>query len=110
MLQVYMAAESSDASEDVQGSSDSEDADMADEEEDLPRYSRRNRALVQRYSPKAAQEGTFNVGLKRRRSIAEQVPNSSAHARVQLSSRQVCCRGLCCDSWPCEQVRFRLKS
>lgn len=74
---------------------------MADEEEDLPRYSRRNRALVQRYSPKGAQEGTFNVGLNCRRSIAEQVPNSSASARMQLSSRLVCCYRLCCDSRRC---------
>ena len=38
-----------------------------------PRYSTRNRSIVQRYSPKAGQAGDFTVGSKRRRSIAEQV-------------------------------------
>ena len=53
--------------------SDSEDADLAEEEEDFRRFSTRTRSLVQRYSPKAGQAGAFAVGSKRRRSIAEQV-------------------------------------
>lgn len=56
-------------------SSESEDADLAEEEEDMDfrRYSLRNRALAQRYSPKGGEAGAFAVGLKRRRSIIEQV-------------------------------------
>lgn len=53
--------------------SDSEDADLAEDEEDFRRYSTRKRSLVQRYSPKPGQAGAFAVGSKRRRSIAEQV-------------------------------------
>ena len=70
--------------EDEEAESDSEDADLdADlegEEAEIvlrPRYSTRNRSIVQRYSPKAGQAGDFTVGSKRRRSIAEQVQPSS---------------------------------
>ena len=48
-----------------------------EEAEGLRRYSLRDRsrALVQRYSPRAGAGGAFSVGLKRRRSIVEQVPS-----------------------------------
>ena len=62
--------------------SESEDDMEAEEEaEGLRRYSLRDRsrALVQRYSPCAGAAGAFSIGLKRRRSIVEQV---SAHAPV----------------------------
>ena len=67
------------------------DDDMEEEEEEggLRRYSLRDRsrALVQRYSPRAGAAGAFSVGLKRRRSIVEQVPS---HARVAGLGIRLC--------------------
>ena len=72
---------------------------MAEEEEEaegLRRYSLRDRsrALVQRYSPRAGAGGAFSVGLKRRRSIAEQVgwPMPESHHQNLNARLRLCFR------------------
>ena len=75
---VHSSQDDSGEEEDSSGSDD----DMEEEEaEGVRRYSLRDRSrvLVQRYSPRAGASGAFSVGLKRRRSIVEQV---ARHARV----------------------------
>ena len=64
-----------DSGEEEESSEGEDDMEAEEEEEGLRRYSLRDRsrALVQRYSPRAGAGGAFSVGLKRRRSIVEQV-------------------------------------
>ena len=64
-----------DSGEEEESTESEDDMEAEEEAEGLRRYSLRDRsrALVQRYSPRAGAGGAFSVGLKRRRSIVEQV-------------------------------------
>ena len=82
-----------DSGEEEEESSESEE-DMEEEEEaeGLRRYSLRDRsrALVQRYSPRGGAAGAFSVGLKRRRSIVEQVPSHARVAWLDVAQCRLC--------------------
>ena len=87
--------------QDEEEPSDSEDADLADDEDFRRRYSLRNRSSVQRYSPRAGQAGAFAVGSKRRRSIVDQVQLTCAICGMQLSGAPPPQRRSLHEAWRC---------
>ena len=90
-----------DSGEEEESSESEDDIEAEEEAEGLRRYSLRDRsrALVQRYSPRAGAGGAFSVGLKRRRSIVEQVPSHAPVARPDIVECRPCTEaaGTCCD-------------